>query len=245
MLSKSSIKYIQSLQHKKFRDLNGVFLVEGSKLVLDMLTSGTFEPVKIYAIDSWRENLKNKNLLSFVEHVTDAELERISAMPSPNKVCGIFKMKVSEKPPKPVGLTLVLDDIKDPGNLGTIIRTADWFGVKHIICSRNTVEIYNPKVVQSTMGSLSNVNVYYTSIEDYLEQNKNITCYAAVLGGESIRSIPKEKTQIVIIGNEANGIRSEVLKKCSKTVGILGSGSVESLNAAIATAILLYEFSAK
>lgn len=242
MLSKSVVKYIQSLQHKKFRDANREFVVEGHKLVLEMLASGTFDVVKIYAVEDWQSNLTDKNLLSLVETISENDLQKISGMPSPNKVLAVLSMRTTEEPPDAEGLTLVLDDVRDPGNLGTIIRTADWFGVKHIICSDNTVDFYNPKVVQSTMGSLSRVNIYYTHLATYLKKNKDVPSYAAVLDGVDVRNTDKQKSMILVIGNEANGISPNVLQVCTHHIRIPGGGDVESLNAAIAAAILMYEF---
>lgn len=142
-------------------------------------------------------------------------------------------------------LVLLLDDIKDPGNMGTIIRTADWFGVKNIICSTQTVDAFNPKVIQATMGSLARVNVSYGNLSKWLEDLKGVNIYGAVLDGEDVSGIDKPNNSILIIGSEAHGISKDVLKYVNMPVSILRSskGGAESLNAAIATSILLYSFS--
>jgi TrmH family RNA methyltransferase len=244
MLSKSSAKYIQSLQHKKFRDEYGVFVAEGDKLVLEMIQSAQFEPVSLYAVEAWQA--EHAASLKSVEHlihtIPQETLERISGMPSPNKVLGVFRQKVWVLPTRFEGVTLMLDDLRDPGNLGTIIRTADWFGVQHILCSEQTVEVYNPKVVQSTMGSINRVQIHYTSLEQMVSMHSAIPLYAALLEGESVKNIQPKKPCFLMIGNEANGISPQLLSLPHHAVCIPGAGRAESLNAAIATSILLYHF---
>lgn len=239
MLSKSDIKYIQSLQHKKFRDMHKAFVAEGEKLVQELLLSGKFEVTGVYAVSDWQipdGNTFNKTLLNVVD---SAMLERISGMQTPNKVLGVFR-QLPEKPlPMAEGFTLLLDDIRDPGNLGTIIRTADWFGIKNIVCSETTVELYNPKVIQGTMGSICRVPVYYGDLKRYIQQQKDIPVFSAVLHASPLTAFKKPKDMMLVIGNEANGV-SEPLRALSKGISIPGSGNAESLNAAIAAAILMY-----
>lgn len=245
MFSKSSAKYIQSLQHKKFRDDNGVFVAEGDKLVLEMLQSGVFEPKLIFGVEEWFN--KHNDLLekyhTIAAIVSTEELERISGMPSPNKVLGAFYKRSFDMPKNFSGVTLMLDDIRDPGNLGTIIRTADWFGVQHIICSETCVDMYNPKVVQGTMGSINRMKLYYADLNQVIDQHPNIPVCAAVLNGKSVKDMKVLPNCFLVIGNEANGISSALLEKVTYQVSIPGAGTAESLNAAIAAAILLYHFS--
>lgn len=244
MLSKSSAKYIQSLQHKKFRDEYGMFVAEGDKLVCELIQSAQFEPVHVYGLDVWQSEHAAliKPYESILTLIEPDELGRISGMPSPNQVLGVFRQKRWEMPETIEGVTLLLDDLRDPGNFGTIIRTADWFGVRHIICSEHTVEMYNPKVVQSTMGSINRVRIHYTSLEDVLNQHADVPVYAALLNGASIQQVRPQKPCFLMIGNEANGISSSILKHPHHPVTIPGAGNAESLNAAVAASILLYHF---
>ncbi len=230
----------------KFRKQHKMFIAEGSINVLDFIKSG-LQPVDLFATGSWIE--RNSNFLDFenVNTVSEKELARITALKNPSEVLAVFNLPENKipLPSKINGLVLVLDDIKDPGNLGTIIRTADWFGIKDIICSQQTVDAFNPKVVQATMGSLSRLNVSYSDLADWLSGVRTETnIYGAVLKGESIKEISKPKNDVLIIGSEAHGISAEVLKFVSKPITIPRAeiGGAESLNASIATAILLYAF---
>ena len=246
MLSKANVKYIQSLQHKKFRDEYHVFVAEGPKLMTELLEDDFFELEALFLIRSWMDELDNSLLEKFKEkvHVVEEfELEKISALKSPNKGVGLFKKKtpVSDFDIK-ASITLVLDDINDPGNMGTIIRTADWFGIKNIVCSMNTVDCYNPKVVQSTMSSLSRVNIIYTDLIKWLQKNKNIPIYCSALDGLKLNQIENKNEAILIIGNEANGVSHEVMNCADEMITIPKIGEAESLNAAVATSIMLYEF---
>ena len=178
MINKSAVKYIQSLQHKKFRDEHGTFIAEGPKVVLELLQYNKFECEGIYCNKSGLMHLNDKIKSRYVDKIIDVEdfeLEKISALSTANNLLGVFKKKpafksinISNK------LTLFLDDIQDPGNLGTIIRTADWFGIETIFCSTATADCYNPKVVQSTMASLGRVNIFYGNIVEELSKHQNI-----------------------------------------------------------------------
>ena len=228
----------------KFRKQHKMFFAEGSINVLDFIKSG-LQPVDLFATEIWLE--KNSKLLTFenVEKVSEKEFARITALKNPSEVLAVFNLPENKipLPSKINGLVLMLDDIKDPGNLGTIIRTADWFGIKDIICSQQTVDAFNPKVVQATMGSLSRLNVSYFNLYEWLEGVEAATnIYGAVLNGESIKEISKPKNDVLIIGSEAHGISAEVLKFVSKPITIPHAeiSGAESLNASIATAILLY-----
>jgi TrmH family RNA methyltransferase len=246
MLSKASVKYIQSLQHKKFRDEHHVFVAEGPKLLTELIEEGFFELESLFLLKSWLDELDEKLLKKYkdkIQVVEEFELEKISALKSPNKGVGVFKKREPVSDFKIKGsITLVLDDINDPGNMGTIIRTADWFGIKNIVCSLNTVDCYNNKVVQSTMSSLARVNIFYTDLVKWLEENKNVPIYCTALNGLKPNQIKIKNEAILIIGNEANGVSSEVMNCADEMITIPKIGKAESLNAAVATSILLYEF---
>jgi RNA methyltransferase, TrmH family len=243
MFNKTHTKYIQSLHHKKFRDENNVFIAEGAKVVLELLESREFVCQQLFAVNEWLSNnekklQKHSGMQVFT--VKDFELEKISALSSPNNLLAVFKKKEQAQPINIKGkITLVLDTIQDPGNLGTIIRTADWFGIQNIICSTACADMYNPKVVQSTMGSLARLNIFYTNLQDWLQSNKGIKKYAATLNGKNIDSLKAIKEGIIIIGNEGNGISDTVLNLASEKITIAKKGEAESLNAAVATGIIL------
>jgi len=242
MISKTYTKYIQSLHEKKFRDIENAFFAEGSKVVMDLLTSSKIVCERLLATADWlRENEQQIRKYSHVqlEVVEDFELEKISALSTPNKVLGVFK-KMIDRPILPKStITLVLDTIQDPGNLGTIIRIADWFGIQAIICSENCVDRYNPKVVQSTMGSLARVEIIYTNLTDWLLKNRDIKIFATALDGVGLQSIKGLKEAIIVIGNESKGISAEILELANEKLTIPKVGGAESLNAAVATGIIL------
>ena len=243
MINKTHTKYIQSLHHKKFRDEYGVFIAEGPKVVLELLDSREFVCKQLIALESWL--LQNENNLAVhggieIFSVKDFELEKISMLTTAHSVLAIFEQKKAQAPADiKQKLTLVLDNIQDPGNMGTIIRTADWFGVDNIICSQGCADRYNPKVVQSTMGSLARVNVFYTDITDWLQQNTTVKKYAAALDGKNINTLKNTAEGIVIIGNEGRGISESVMELVNEKITIPKIGEAESLNAAVATGIIL------
>lgn len=241
MITKSDVKYIQSLSHKKFREEAGVFIVEGVKMVNELIDEFPAQISHIYAIQSWIDHHPVSPLLSCpVTMVSDDQLEKISHLKTANEVLCLVKIPGDQsKPEKPTGLTLVLDQIQDPGNLGTIIRTCDWFGINHIICSPDTVDAYNPKTVQSAKGSLLRVAIEYTDLSNYLSFFKDIPVYAAVLGGKSIQHVKFNHPAVLIIGNEANGISEKVLNFATEKITIPKIGKAESLNAAMASAIII------
>lgn len=244
MINKSTVKYIQSLQHKKFRDEHNAFIAEGPKVVQELLHSNIFECEHVYCTLSGTEvlDIKTKNILGErLVVIEDFELEKISALATANNLLAVFKKRpVSHSINISNKLTLFLDDIQDPGNLGTIIRTADWFGIQTIFCSNATADCYNPKVVQSTMASLGRVNVVYGEIKEELDKHPSITKYAAVLQGNSLANMDKIKEGILIIGNESKGISQPVLALVDEKITIQKKGEAESLNAAVATGIILH-----
>ena len=238
MVSRSQLKYIQSLGQKKYRDEEGVFVAEGPKLVKELIESHV-ELTQVYALNEWIE--ENKDLLKSVNvtAINETELERTSQLKTPNKVIAIVKKFEVNEPRITERISLVLDTIRDPGNLGTIIRIADWFGISQIICSTDCADMYNSKVVQATMGSIARVNVFYTDLPAWLKQRSDVRIYAAMLEGKDVTKMSTIKEGLIIIGNESTGIDKEVLQYSNEKISIPRKGSAESLNAAVATGIIL------
>lgn len=238
MLVKSQVKYIQSLSHKKLRDSEGVFVAEGPKLINELLCAGL--PLQqLYAVKEWIA-VQSPHAAGVVTEITPSELERISLLQTPNQVLGIFKKPVfTANRPARNTLSLMLDTIQDPGNLGTIIRCADWFGVSQVFCSPDCADAYNPKVVQATMGSIARVQVVYGELTEILQQEPALPTYAAVLKGTDLRKQPPIEEGIIIIGNESRGISDAVLALSRNRITIPRNGQAESLNAAVATGIIL------
>ena len=240
MLSKNQIKLITSLSQKKYRNQHQLFVAEGIKVVGELIEAG-FELEKLYCTENY--GFINSIDKEKVEIISENELKKISSLKSPNQVLALFNIpqtkKINEK-----GLIVALDDINDPGNLGTIIRLCDWFGVKQIVCSTNTVDCFNVKVVQATMGSLARVNVFYTDLEEFLNRT-TLPIYGAVMNGKNVYSASKEENAILVMGNEANGISETIEKLITHTITIPKYNKdavIDSLNVATATAILLNEF---
>ena len=239
MLSKNQVKFIRSLKKKKLRQANQMFLAEGIKVVEELLSS-SFKLHKIYCTASYQNPLNITDL----QIITERELGMISDFTNPNQVIAIFEIPKGAAP-QHQGLTVALDDINDPGNLGTIIRLCDWFGVTQLICSENTVDCFNPKVVQASMGSLTRVAIYYVDLAEYLSKDSRVI-YGTFLDGENIYNTSHEPNSVIVLGNEANGISKEIENIVSHRIAIPRFGTLkatESLNVATATAILLSEFS--
>lgn len=254
MLSRRQIQFIKSLQQKKFRAEHNCFVAEGSKLVEELLQNQL--PLKeLYATSNWAENHKEllKSFSGLVNILTPAEFERISALKTPGNVLAVFRVQNFRFDPNTVQneFILMLDGISDPGNLGTIIRTADWFGIKHVICSPETVDLYNPKTVQATMGSIARVLVHYNDLATLLEKlPASVPVFGAMLDGKPLTGLTAVKNGIILIGNESHGISKTLLHFVSDPVVIpsvvpdgAGTKRPESLNAAVASAILCYELS--
>ncbi|MCM5663836.1 TrmH family RNA methyltransferase [Galbibacter mesophilus] len=238
MVSKSEIKLITSLHQKKYRSKHGLFIAEGVKVVEELLASD-FKPYKVYATEEGEEKLEASKLTVVPEGV----LKKMSALKSPSSVLAVFYIKAPSKIEED-SLVVALDEVRDPGNLGTIIRLCDWFGISNLVCSATTVDCYNPKVVQATMGSLSRVNIVYTDLEKFLK-NTSLPKYAAMMDGENIYKATLPNAAVLVMGNEANGISGNILSTMSNTISIPRFGAMqatESLNVATATAILLSEF---
>tara|TARA_Y100000746_G_C15355339_1_gene387630 strand:+ start:33 stop:770 length:738 start_codon:yes stop_codon:yes gene_type:complete len=245
MLTNNEIKFINSLNHKKNRDSNSLFLVEGDKIINELISSD-FRIKKIYGTYNWYEDNRSIIEEELFCKVSPKELSRISNLKSPNNVLAIVNKKNFElEQSNLTGLTLVLDSINDPGNLGTIIRSCHWFNIKNIICSENTVDMYNSKVIQSTMGSIFNVNIFYTELTSFLNDcSNNHTIYGSFLDGDDIKKIKINSNTLLVIGSESHGISNSIVNKIHKKVTIKGkSEEINSLNVATATSIMLYEFS--
>lgn len=250
MLSTNQIKHIRSLHQQKFRKTYKLFLAEGPKIVNELRHSN-FEIDTILALPSWIEN-NRKKLSENTELIplTTKELKRISTLKTPNEVVAvvIIPEQKNEKPDAKKELVLVLDDIRDPGNLGSIIRTADWFGIRQIVCSSKCVEVYNPKVVQSTMGSMFRVQVSYQDLSELFHARaKNTPVYGALLEGKNIYKETLALNGFLVIGSESHGLSKEVLRHVTHPLLIPAFGPnksqhAESLNASVATAILCSEF---
>jgi RNA methyltransferase, TrmH family len=237
MISKNKIKWIRSLHLKKNRDESKLFIIEGEKLLEEALVWAHDKIQEIYYTSSCKLIDKvESNKLKY--EVTESDLEKISCLKKPNKVLAILSyFEVSETENN---FKVVLDDIQDPGNLGTIIRTADWFGFNEIICSKNTVDCYNPKVVQATMGALFRVKITYSNLRDIFQHN-NLPVYGALLNGENIYEKSFTKNGILLLGNEGNGISKELHEFIDNPITIPSFGNTESLNVSTAMGILLFQ----
>lgn len=245
MLSKNKIKYIRSLKLKKNRKEEGVFVAEGHKLVGDLL--GHFPCKLLIALPSWLQ--KNTHIIADeVIEVSFDELSRASLLKNPQDVLAVFDQPIYETSIEVMNqsLCLALDDIQDPGNLGTIIRLADWFGIEHIFCSYGTVDVYNPKVVQATMGALARVKIHYCNLVALISSMKNIPIYGTFLDGNNIYEETLSNNGLIVMGNEGNGVSEEVSRLINKRLYIPNYPSSretsESLNVAIATAVTCAEF---
>lgn len=251
LLSGNQLKHVHSLKQKKFREIHRQFLAEGSKLVKEILES-PFRVISVYAMAEWLKSNENSLLsknIPFLE-VSEKEMARITALSSPSPVLAIAEIPEQTIPDNITGLVLALDDIRDPGNLGTIIRIADWFGIASVICSENTVDLYNPKVIQATMGSIFRVKVASVNLTEFLSSLPADTkIYGTFTRGENIYSARLDAKGIILIGNESSGISPGLTEKVTDRICIpshAGSGShgdhAESLNASIAAAIICSEF---
>ena len=231
MLTKNQIKLIKSLFYKKNRQRHGLFVVEGEKIVDEVINSD-WEIDCIYATHDWA----GQNAIS----ISSSELSKISFLKSPNKVLALVKIK-SFNNVFNSSTIIALDQISDPGNFGTIIRSADWFGITNILCSRDCVDLFNPKVIQSSMGSFLRTNLHYVNLNKELKKHKDYELFFTTLEGESIDVLKRSSNKIIVFGGEANGIRDEILKNKGRkiTINRFEKSKAESLNVAIANAIIL------
>jgi RNA methyltransferase, TrmH family len=240
MLVKQKLKYIQTLGQKKFRQQEGVFIAEGPKLVKDLLEADASSVKEIYAVKEWIDEHQQLPAKTAVTEITQIELEKISQLSTPNKVVAILQQYATgDTIVVKDQIILVLDCLQDPGNLGTIIRIADWFGIEQIVCSNDSADLYNPKVVQSTMGSIARVKVHYLELEEWLSAQKDVPIYAAGLDGQDVTMMNKIKEGIIIFGNESKGISSELLELATSRITIPKKGKAESLNVAVAVGVVV------
>jgi len=238
MLSKSQSKLITSLSQKKYRNKHQLFVVEGIKVVNEFLNSD-FNLHTLFCTSDFSHQLSDDK----VELISGTDLKKISSLKNPNEVLALFQIP-EIKNIDTSKFTLVLDGINDPGNLGTIFRLCDWFGIDQLICSPDTVDCYNHKVVQATMGSLARIKIQYVDVLEFLSKT-DLPIYAAMMDGENVYQKALDKKAVLVMGNEANGISEKVLGFITQKISIPRFGDLqqtESLNVATATAILLSEF---
>jgi TrmH family RNA methyltransferase len=244
MLSKSQISFIKSLHQKKYRKENGLFIIEGIKSLLEFNNS-RYQIQSIYYLPQYQSLLPKLAPNIELFEVNNAELSKISTLQAPPGLLALLRIpkeSVSDHRVLRDTYSIALDGVQDPGNLGTIIRTADWFGFKNVICSENTVEVYNPKTVQATMGSLARVNVFYVNLPNYLSE-ATIPVYAAMLSGKNLFEVKWQKEGILVLGNEGQGISSQVADTVANAITIPRIGAAESLNVSISGAIICAEIS--
>lgn len=243
-LSKNKLKYIRSLKDKKHRSEHGTFLAEGNKLITDLLPY--LKCQILVATPDFLDRIETTNIAEVIE-VNDNQLAQASLLQNPQQALAVF---YQPKPNEGINLEreliLALDGIQDPGNLGTIIRVADWYGIKHIICTMDTADVYNPKVVQATMGALARVSIKYIDLKAFLAENQKFPIYGTLLDGEDMYQQDITTNGIIVMGNEGNGIRPEIAALLTKKLYIpnypKGELTSESLNVSIATAIICAEF---
>ncbi len=238
MVSKNQIKLITSLQQKKYRNEHQLFIAEGVKVIQELLQSNIVLE-HLFVTESIFDTINSSQKTL----VKEADMKRISALVSPSSCLAIFKIPKA-KMLEDKGLIVALDDIRDPGNLGTIIRLCDWFGVKQLVCSNETVDVYNPKVIQATMGSITRVNLIYMDLQDFIAQT-SLPVFGTFMDGKNIYKEVLPTDGVLIFGNEANGISPSIEKSIKNRIAIPRFGDIqqtESLNVATATAICLSEF---
>jgi TrmH family RNA methyltransferase len=239
MLSKNQIKLISSLKQKKYRQQHGLFVVEGTKVINELMAS-KFNLHQLFTIESFKIDANLETI------ITGSELKKISFLTTPNTALAIFKIPET-KQIQINQLIVALDNVRDPGNLGTIIRLCDWFGIKDLVCNLETVDCYNPKVVQATMGSITRVNVTYLDLKTFIKES-HIKSFGTFMEGENVYKRQLPNKGILVLGNEANGISEVIENLVSDKISIPRFGitqATESLNVATATAILLSEFRRK
>lgn len=243
MITKNTIKTIQSLKQSKYRKEHQLFIVEGRKTVEELLHS-SFETQALYATERFLKEYAIQD--ERLETVSEVQMEQMSALDTPPGILAVVKIP-DPAPFKEQGMVLALDGIANPGNMGTIIRTAEWFGIRQIICSEDCVEIWNPKVIQATMGSIFRMQIGYTDLEKYLKSFNARVVYGALLEGENIFKKDRWEDGIIVIGSESHGIRSNLLPLITHPITIpRAKGSVtESLNASMATGIILSTWASK
>ena len=241
MISRNQIKFVKSLQQKKHRILNNSFVVESTKNVLEILDS-SYEVSHIFATSRWIDSNKISSIIE-INEVTKNDLKRISGLKTPSEVIAIVKIPELQNNFDFSGINIALDNIKDPGNFGTIIRTCDWYGIKNIYCSENSVDLYNPKLVQSTMGSISRVNVFYTNLNRMISNLKDcVVVYGTAINGTDIQECEISENSLIVFGNESHGISQEIINLTKEKITITKKGQAESLNVSVSVGIILNKF---
>lgn len=243
MLSKNTVKFIKSLHLKKFRNQENHFFVEGEKSVCEVIKSD-FQVAILLVTDIFCNNHANilQNYSGDIIQVTQNQLEGLGQYQSNDSALAVVRMKSNSYFDLPAGaMAIALDDVRDPGNLGTIIRIADWYGINHLVFSPQTAEFYNPKVIQSSMGSFTRVNFFYEELNQVFDRWK-VPVYGAFLTGQPIHTLSKPVAGVILMGNESNGISAECEMKVSQKLTIPRFGEAESLNVSVATAILADNF---
>jgi len=247
MLSNAKIKYIKSLHKKKYRQQHAVFIVEGEKIVREVLQQKRFKLQAIYGTEAWAS--QNTSLMGqykpLLTIVPLSKLKKISTLKTPNQVLALLEMPAEDATftvPVEQSFNLVLEQIQDPGNMGTIIRIADWFGIPNIICSKGCVEAYNPKVIQATMGSFLRVNIQTIPLQDLFATYAQLPVYGAVLGGDNLFETDLSPKGFLLIGNEGRGLSTDAQQHLTHRLTIPKYGQAESLNAAVATGIFCAMF---
>jgi TrmH family RNA methyltransferase len=238
MLTKTHTKFIKSLQLKKFRQKEGLFIVEGTKNTLELLHSSykiKYLIITEVFLSRHQKEINSSEIEPII--VKEKELSGLGSFKSNTDALAVVHEKTAPEY-KSEGFDLVLDDIRDPGNLGTIIRLADWYGIKNIICSETTAEFYNPKVINASMGSFFRINLYRRNLKEFLSENKRRKIYGALLEGENVHQVKFASDGLLIIGNESHGIHQDLISLISNKITIPRIGQAESLNAAMATAII-------
>lgn len=247
MLSKAKIKYLHSLQQKKYRLREQAFLVEGEKMIDEILRQNIFNVHSIYATEAWIS--QNSPILTpykaCLTSTSANELKKISSLKTPNSVIAVLEIPnyTSFEDKIQTSLNLVLENIQDPGNMGTIIRIADWFGIPNIFCSKGCVDIYNSKVIQASMGGFLRVKIHYTDLAPLFQEHPELPIYGAVLGGDNVFKESLKRPSFLLIGNEGKGLSQNIQSLITHKITIPKMGGAESLNAGVATGILCALFS--
>ncbi len=239
MITKSQIKHIRSLDDKKYRNECKQFVVEGDKMVKELLKSN-FKVLELFSKNDWAaQNLSKKTYPFKITDVDQNRFQQMSSLSTAQDVLALVELPTLPLTPH-YNIAIALDNIQDPGNLGSIIRIADWFGIDTILCNANTVDCFNPKVIRATMGSVFRVKCFYFDLQKYFSENKTPKRYAAVLDGKPLEKFSKIQEGIFLIGNESNGLQNELISLCEEKITISKLGSAESLNAAVASGIICH-----
>jgi TrmH family RNA methyltransferase len=246
MLSKNQIRFIRSLDQKKKRAENGVFVCEGVRCVKEILRS-SLDVISIYGTEEWiNEHGKSVGRNTDLYPVNEGELKKISFVKTPHEVLAVVKIPLWKFVPSHLDADWImgLENIQDPGNLGTLVRLADWFNIRHIVCSKDTADVYNPKVIQATMGSITRVQVHYLDLERLIMDHPRVPVVATTLTGTPIMKADLPRHGLILFGNEAEGISASLLSRVTSQVLIPSSSphpAVDSINVSAAAAIVLYE----